>query len=86
MLLKIFFLAATAEGLAYSMRIPVGLKVKNIENVIGCPENYLLPCYIGIGYPADDKPEVEQIKYKVEQKCILANGNTGIFKCKFLIC
>ncbi len=62
------FLAATAEGLACSMRIPVGEEGLNAAKAVGAPENYLLPCYIGIGYPADDRPDVEQIEYTAEQK------------------
>ena len=62
------FLAATAEGLACSMRIPVGAEGINAAKIAGAPDDYLLPCYIGLGYPADDKPEVEQIKYEAKQK------------------
>ena len=62
------FLAATAEGLACSMRIPVGEEGLNVAKIIGSPENYLLPCYIGLGYPADDNADVEQVKYTAKQK------------------
>lgn len=62
------FLAATAEGLGCSMRIPVGEEGKKVADVVGAPENYLLPCYIGLGFPADEKPEVEQVQYTAEQK------------------
>ncbi len=62
------FLAATAEGLACSMRIPVGDEGKNVSKAVGAPEDYMLPCYIGLGYPADEQPAVEQIKYTAKQK------------------
>lgn len=62
------FLTATAEGLACSMRIPVGEEGENVRKAVNAPENYLLPCYIGLGYPADDRPEVEQVKYNLEEK------------------
>ncbi len=62
------FLTATAEGLACSMRIPVGEEGENVRKAVNTPENYLLPCYIGLGYPADDRPEVEQVKYNLEEK------------------
>ena len=62
------FLAATAEGLGCSMRIPVGEEGLNVAKSVNAPENYLMPCYIGIGYPADDKPIVEQIEYTAGQK------------------
>ena len=62
------FLAATAEGLACSMRIPVGEEGLNVAKVVGAPQDYLLPCYIGLGYPAEDKPLVEQVEYNAKQK------------------
>lgn len=44
--------------------------IRNWEFVIfiGAPENYLLPCYIGLGYPPKEKVEVEQFQYKAEYK------------------
>lgn len=62
------FLASAAEGLSCSMRIPVGKEGENVADVLGVPENYMLPCYIGLGYPSDDSPEVEQVKYGAEEK------------------
>ena len=62
------FLASTAEGLACSMRIPVGEEGINAAKAVGAPGNYLMPCYIGLGYPADDIPEILQIQYTAKQK------------------
>lgn len=62
------FLAATAEGLACSMRIPVGEEGENVAKILEAPENYLLACYIGLGYASDDNIEVEQVKYTAEEK------------------
>ena len=62
------FLAATAEGLACSIRIPVGEEGLNVAKAVKAPEDYLLPCYIGLGYPADNKPFVEQVEYTAQQK------------------
>ncbi|EAY07485.1 nitroreductase family protein [Trichomonas vaginalis G3] len=62
------FLAATAEGLACSMRIPVGEEGPNVAKAIGAPDDYLLPCYLGIGYPLEDRPKIEQIQFTAEQK------------------
>lgn len=59
-------LAATAEGLACSMRIPVGEEGKNVNSVLGVPEGYIMPCYIGIGYTAENAPVVEQIDKAVK--------------------
>lgn len=66
--IKNILLAATAENLACSMRIPVGEEGLNVAKVIGVHEDYLLPCYIGLGYPAKERPVVEQIEYTAKQK------------------
>lgn len=62
------FLAATAEGLGCSMRIPVGEEGKKVCQELGVPENYVMPCYIGIGVPAKESPIMEQTQYSSEQK------------------
>ena len=48
------FLAAAAEGLSCSMRIPVGDEWEKVAKAVGAPEGYVFPCYIGLGYPAED--------------------------------
>ena len=50
------------------MRIPVGEEGLKVAEAIGAPQDYLLPCYIGVGYPADNSPEVEQVQYTAKQK------------------
>ena len=45
------FLAAAAEGLGCSVRIPVGEEGKNVALTVKAPEGYVLPCYIGLGHP-----------------------------------
>lgn len=59
-------LAATAEGLACSMRIPVGEEGQQAASVLGVPEGYIIPCYIGIGYPAENAHIVEQVEKSVK--------------------
>ena len=60
------FLSATAEGLACSMRIPVGEEGKQVLSVLNVPEGYVMPCYIGIGYPAENAPVVAQVEKPVD--------------------
>lgn len=60
------FLAATAEGLACSMRIPVGEEGSRVAEVLGAPQDYVMPCYIGIGYPAENAPVIEQVDKAVK--------------------
>lgn len=62
------FLAAAAEGLSCSMRIPVGDEGEKAARAVGAPASYRLPCYIGMGYPAEDAPVLEQIEYTAAQK------------------
>ena len=62
------FLAAAAESLACSMRIPFAEEGANVAKVLGVPQDYLLPCYIGLGYPSENRPVLEQIEYDAKQK------------------
>ncbi|WP_315506353.1 nitroreductase family protein [Pyramidobacter piscolens] len=62
------FLAATAEGLACSMRIPAGDEGIKVAQEVGAPQEYVLATYIGLGYPAADRVLVEQVQWNVKQK------------------
>ena len=62
------FLSATAEGLACSMRIPVADEGINAAKAVGAPDDYMLPCYIGLGYPAENNALIEQVEYCAKQK------------------
>ncbi len=62
------FLSATAEGLACSMRIPVADEGINAAKAVGAPDDYMLPCYIGLGYPAENNALIEQVEYGAKQK------------------
>ena len=46
------FLAATAEGYACSIRIPLGQEKEHVQNILHFPDEYEMPCYIGLGRPA----------------------------------
>ncbi len=63
------FLAATAEGLGYSLSVPMNKEEENnVRNTLGVPDNYLMTAYIGIGYPAPKAKDVEQYHYTAKQK------------------
>ena len=47
-------LAAAAEGIFGVTKIPVGNEPQHIKNLLHHPDEYVLPCYIGLGYPAKD--------------------------------
>lgn len=45
-------LAAASEGILGVTRIPMAEESEHIKTVVGHPENYVMPCYIALGYPA----------------------------------
>ncbi len=47
-------LAAASEGIFGVTRIPMAEESAHIKTVIGHPENYVMPCYLALGYPAKD--------------------------------
>ncbi len=58
--------AAAAEGLACSMRIPVGDEGLKVAEAVHAQEGYMLPCYIGLGYPVENAAVVEQVERPVK--------------------
>ena len=62
------FLAATAEGLATAMHIPFGDEPEHIAEVLKYPKEYVMPCYIALGYPAADAVVNQQIEHNIEDK------------------
>ena len=47
------FLAATAEGYGCNLRIPLGHEGEYAREILGYPEDYYMPCFIGIGRPKE---------------------------------
>ena len=62
------FLAATSEGLGYSLSVPIGKEGTKVCQELGVPADYMMAAYIGIGYPDNNTPDIEQHKYTAEQK------------------
>ena len=54
------FLAATAEGLACSMRIPLNDEHDKVKKRLKVPPTYMIPVFIGIGYADPAEHELEQ--------------------------
>ena len=54
------FLAATAEGLACSMRIPMDDEHEEVKKKLKVPATYRLPVFIGIGHADPAEPPLEQ--------------------------
>ena len=62
------FLAAAAEGYACNLRIPLGDEENHARKVLGFPEEYLMPCFIGIGLPAKDAKRVVQKEIDIHER------------------
>lgn len=54
------FLAATAEGLSCSMRIPLNAEHDKVKERLKVPSTYMIPVFIGIGYPNPNEKQLEQ--------------------------
>ena len=61
-------LAATAEGLGVSLRIPSEKELSYLREVVHYPEDYYMPCYLGIGYPAKDAVIIPQKEFDIKDK------------------
>lgn len=58
------FLAATAEGYACNLRVPLGNEGEHSRTVL----DYFMPCFIGIGIPKKDAPVVKQKSIDVAER------------------
>ena len=62
------FLAATAEGLSCSMRIPLNREHDMVKAKLKVPPTYMIPVFIGIGYANPDEPQLEQCKPNLDSQ------------------
>lgn len=62
------FLAATAEGYACNLRVPLGDEGEHSRTVLEYPDDYFMPCFIGIGIPKKDVPVVKQKSIDVAER------------------
>lgn len=67
------WLAATAEGLAVTIRIPLDDEPEHIAKILNYPKEYVMPCYLALGHPAPEATGNKQIEHKIEDK-IHING------------
>lgn len=61
-------LARTNEGLACSIRIPVGDENVKVCKALNIPSEYIMPAYIGIGYPTESPKKIDQHYYTADEK------------------
>ena len=62
------FLAASAEGLGCSIRIPLGDEAEHAREVLRFPEDYYMPCFIGLGKPKEGIAPVKQKEIDPEER------------------
>lgn len=62
------FLAATAEGLACSMRIPLNEEHDIVKAKLKVPATYMIPVFIGIGYADPGEHELEQSEADLDRQ------------------
>ena len=62
------FLAAAAEGLSCSMRIPLNKEHDIVKAKLKVPPTYMIPVFIGIGFPHPDEPQLEQYKPDLDKQ------------------
>lgn len=61
-------LAAAAEGLGCSLRIPAGDEPEYVAEAVKAPKGYRMACYLGVGYPAKDRVTVIQPEVSIKEK------------------
>ena len=62
------FLAATAEGMACSMRIPLNEEHDIVKAKLKVPPTYMIPAFIGIGYADPNEKDLEQNVANLEKQ------------------
>ena len=62
------WLAATSEGYGCNVRIPWNDEEKIAQNVLGFPDDYMIPCFIGIGKPSNDAVLTKQISVDIDEQ------------------
>lgn len=62
------FLAATAEGLACSMRIPLKDEHDIVKEKLKVPATYMIPVFIGIGYADSNEKVLEQSNPDIDKQ------------------
>ena len=61
-------LAAAAEGIFGVTKIPANNEREHLKNIIQHPDNYIMPCYIALGYPAKNAIIPKQNEISVNEK------------------
>ncbi len=60
-------LAAAAEGIYGVVRIPFDAETKVIHPTLNIPEGYFMPCWMALGYPAEDAVKPKQVDFSLDE-------------------
>lgn len=66
--LENMLLAAVSEGIFGVTRIPMQNESERIKSIINHPDDYVLPCYLALGYPATNAVINSQKEVSVKDK------------------
>ena len=69
-------LAAASEGILGVTRIPMTEESEHIQTVVGHPDNYVMPCYIALGYPAKNASMPKQKIIHAKDRIRINSWNT----------
>lgn len=61
-------IAAVSEGIYGVTRIPFDKEIKYIKEVVNCPADYEIPCFLALGYPGDNASKIKQHSVKAEDR------------------
>jgi nitroreductase len=61
-------LAAAAEGIYGVTRIPFDEEIGYLKELLRCPADYEIPCYLALGYPAENAPRIKQLPIKAKDR------------------
>lgn len=62
------FLAATAEGYGCNLRVPLGNEGTYAKDILGFPNDYFMPCFIGIGKPKNQIIPIKQKEINIKER------------------
>ena len=63
-----FLLASTYEGYGCSLRIALSKEMDNAKNVLNIPEEYFIPCFLGLGKPKKGAKLCKQKEINTKEK------------------
>lgn len=61
-------LAAASEGIFGVTRIPMKEESEHIRQTIGHPDEYMMPCYVALGYPSEKSVRAAQRDISIKDK------------------